>query len=65
VRVGDTIEITRPGRQILDPQTKQVLRTIVDTVATARVTEVDDLSATATLNGTATIQVGDQVRRAQ
>ena len=65
VQLGDTIEITRPGRQILDPQTKKVLRTIVDTVATARITEVDDVSATATLNGTATVQVGDQVRRAQ
>lgn len=65
VQIGDTIEITRPGRQILDPQTKKVLRTIVDTVGTARITEVDDVSATATLNGTATVQVGDQVRRAQ
>ena len=65
VQLGDTIEITRPGRQILDPQTKKVLRTIVDTVATARITEVDDVSATATLSGTATVQVGDQVRRAQ
>jgi len=65
VQVGDTIEITRPGRQILDPQTKKVLRTMVDTVATARITEVDDVSATATLNGSATVQVGDQVRRAQ
>jgi curli biogenesis system outer membrane secretion channel CsgG len=64
VQVGDTIEITRAGRQILDPQTKKVLRTIVDKVGTARITEADDASATATLNGTAAVQVGDQVRRA-
>ena len=64
VQVGDTVEITRPGRQILDPQTKKVLRTIVDRVGTARVTEADDASATATLTGTAAVQVGDQVKRA-
>ena len=64
VQVGDTLEISRGGRQILDPQTKRVLRTIVDKVGTAKVTEVDDSSATATLSGTAAVQVGDQVKRA-
>ena len=64
VQVGDTLEISRGGRQILDPQTKKVLRTIVDQVGTAKVTEVDDGSATATLSGTAAVQVGDQVKRA-
>ena len=65
VQVGDTIEVTRAGRTILDPQTKKVLRTIVDKVGTAKVTEVDDASATATLTGTPQVQVGDQVRRVQ
>lgn len=65
VKVGDSIDITRAGRTILDPQTKKVLRTIVDKVGTAKVTEADDASATATLTGTAAVQVGDQVRRAQ
>jgi len=65
VQVGDTIEISRAGRQILDPQTKKVLRTIVDKVGTAKVTEVDDASATATLTGTAAVQVSDQVKRVQ
>jgi len=65
VRVGDTIQVTRPGRQILDPQTKRVLRTLVDTIGTATIIEVDDVSATATFNGTATVRVGDEVRRAE
>jgi curli biogenesis system outer membrane secretion channel CsgG len=65
VQVGDTIEISRAGRQILDPQTKKVLRTIVEKVGTAKVTEADDASATATLTGTAAVQVGDQVKRVQ
>jgi hypothetical protein len=63
-RVGDTVNITRPGRTITDPQTKKVLRTIMDTVGTARITEVDDVSATATIVGTAAPRVGDQIRRA-
>jgi len=63
VQVGDTIEISRAGRTIVDPQTKTVLRTIVDRVGTAKVTEVDDASSTATLNGAASVQVGDQVKR--
>jgi phosphoribosylformylglycinamidine (FGAM) synthase PurS component len=62
-QVGDTVEITRAGRTILDPQTKKVIRTIVDKVATARITEVDDASATATLIDAASVQVGDAVRR--
>lgn len=65
VQVGDTIDISRAGRQILDPQTKKVIRTIVEKVGTAKVTEADDASATATLTGTAAVQVGDQVKRVQ
>lgn len=65
VQVGDTIEIGRVGRTILDPQTKQVVRTIVNKVGAAKVTEVDETSATATLEGTASVQVGDQVKRMQ
>jgi curli biogenesis system outer membrane secretion channel CsgG len=65
VQVGDTIDIIRAGRQILDPQTKKVLRTIVDKVGTAKIIEADDASATATLNGTVAVQVGDQIKRVQ
>lgn len=64
VQVGDTIEVSRPGRTILDPQTKKVLRIVVDKIAAAKVTEVDDASATATLSSTASVQVGDQVKLA-
>lgn len=63
VQAGDIVEITRAGRTILDPQTKKVVRTIVDKIATARITEVDDSSATATLSGAEPVQVGDAVRR--
>ena len=62
-QVGDTVEISRAGRTVLDPATKKVLRTFVDKIATARITEVDDSSATAMLSGAAPVQVGDQIRR--
>ena len=63
VQVGDTVEIIRSGRQVLDPQTKKVLRTITDKIATAKITETDDASATATLDAPAAVRVGDQVKR--
>jgi hypothetical protein len=39
-----------------------VIKTIVDAVGTATVTEVDELSATATFNGSAPAKVGDVVK---
>ena len=63
VQVGDTIEISRAGRTILDPQTKKVLRTLVDKVGAATVTEADDVSATATILDNAAVKVGDQIKR--
>jgi curli biogenesis system outer membrane secretion channel CsgG len=65
VSIGDTIDISRAGRTILDPQTKKVLRTITDKVGAARITEVDDVSSTATTIDNAAVKVGDQVKRAQ
>jgi curli biogenesis system outer membrane secretion channel CsgG len=65
VRVGDRLEIIRVVRSIPDPQNPaRILRTITETVATAEVTEVDDLSATAVVSGNATLKVGDAVKRA-
>jgi hypothetical protein len=63
VQVGDIIEISRTGRQILDPQTKRVLRTLTDKVGAARITETDDGSSTATIIDKADVKVGDQVKR--
>jgi curli biogenesis system outer membrane secretion channel CsgG len=63
VQVGDIVEISRTGRPILDPQTKRVLRTLTDKVGTARITETDDGSATATIIDKADVKVGDQVKR--
>jgi curli biogenesis system outer membrane secretion channel CsgG len=65
-KVGDRLEITRVVRTIPDPQNpSRILRTVTETIATAEVTEVDDVSATATVAGNASLKVGDTVRRAQ
>ena len=64
VQVGDRIDIVRVVRTIPDPQDKtRILRSITETVATALITEVDDVSATATVNGAASIKVGDAIKR--
>lgn len=62
VRVGDTLEVSSPLRTIKDPQTGKVIKTIISKVGTATVTEVDELSATATYNGTGSAKVGNTVK---
>jgi curli biogenesis system outer membrane secretion channel CsgG len=64
VQVGDRVDIVRVVRTIPDPQDKtRILRSITETVASALVTEVDDVSATATVDGSAAVKVGDAIKR--
>jgi curli biogenesis system outer membrane secretion channel CsgG len=62
VKVGDQVTVSRKVREVKDPSTGTVIKTIVDAVGTATVTEVDELSATATFNGSAPAKVGDIVK---
>ena len=62
VKVGDTLDISRPVRTIKDPASGKVIKTITDKIGTATVTEVDDLSATAKFSGSAGAKVGDAVK---
>ena len=62
VKVGDQLTISRKVREVKDPSTGTVIKTIVDPVGTATVTEVEELSSTATLNGSAQAKVGDMVK---
>lgn len=62
VKVGDTLEVSRPVRSVKDPATGKIIRTIADKVGTATVTEVDAQSATATFAGTGAAKVGDSVK---
>jgi curli biogenesis system outer membrane secretion channel CsgG len=62
VKVGDKLTVSRKVKDVKDPSTGTVIKTIADPVGTATVTEVDDLSATATFNGSAPAKVGDVVK---
>lgn len=62
IKVGDTLEVSRPVRTIKDPATGKVIKTIADKVGTATITEVDTQSATATFAGTGAAKVGDAVK---
>jgi curli biogenesis system outer membrane secretion channel CsgG len=65
VKLGDTLEISRPVKSVKDPSTGKVLKTITSKIGDAAVTEVDEESATATFQGTGTVKVGDIVKNAQ
>ena len=62
VKVGDQVTVSRKVKDVKDPTTGAVIKTITNQVGTATVTEVDALSATATFNGSGAPQVGDVVK---
>ena len=59
VRVGDSIQISRPVRTVKDPTTGKVLKTVTSQLGSATVTDVDADSATATYAGATPPKVGD------
>jgi curli biogenesis system outer membrane secretion channel CsgG len=63
LKVGDVLGVFRQGRQIKDPATGQVLKTIVTKVGDVTITEVEETSSTGTYNGQPA-NVGDAVRNA-
>jgi curli biogenesis system outer membrane secretion channel CsgG len=62
LHVGDVIDVSRPVRVVKDPSTGKVIKSIVDKIGSATVTEVDDDSATATFSGAAPAKVGDAIK---
>lgn len=65
VKVGDTLDVSRPLRTVKDPTTGKVIKTIAEKVGTATVTEADDSSATAKFAGSGPAKVGDAVKGSQ
>jgi curli biogenesis system outer membrane secretion channel CsgG len=65
VKVGDTLAIKRKVREVKDPATGKVLRSIEDAVGTITITQVDDTSATGKFSGAGAPQVGDTVSNAK
>jgi curli biogenesis system outer membrane secretion channel CsgG len=61
VKVGDTLAIKRKVRDVKDPATGKVLRSIEDPVGSIVVTQVDEGSATGKFNGAGAPKVGDRV----
>ena len=61
VKVGDVLTIGRVARTVKDPSTGKVLKTVTNKIGDAKVTEVDEGSATATLTSTEPAAVGDTV----
>ena len=64
VKVGDHLGVFRQGRQIKDPATGKVLKTIETKLGDVTITEVEETSSTGTYTGQAA-KVGDAVRNSQ
>ena len=61
VRVGDKLDIRRKVREVRDPGTGKVIRSIEDSVGSIVITEVDEASAVGKFTGPASAKVGDTV----
>jgi curli biogenesis system outer membrane secretion channel CsgG len=61
VKVGDTLSIARKVRDVKDPSTGRVIRSVVDAVGALTITEVDEASAVGKFRGAGPAKVGDTV----
>jgi curli biogenesis system outer membrane secretion channel CsgG len=61
LKVGDTLQVKHPGREIRDPDSGKLLRRIEDSVGTVTITEVDESSAVGKFSGPGQPQVKDTV----
>jgi curli biogenesis system outer membrane secretion channel CsgG len=61
VKVGDTLAVKRKVREVRDPATGKVLRSIEDAVGSIVIVEVEETSATGKFTGAGAPKVGDTV----
>jgi curli biogenesis system outer membrane secretion channel CsgG len=61
VRVGATLAVNRKIRDVKDPSSGKVLRSVVDAIGTLTITEVDESSAVGKFSGGGAAKVGDKV----
>jgi curli biogenesis system outer membrane secretion channel CsgG len=61
VKIGDTLAINRKVREVRDPTSGKVIRSVVDPVGTLKITEVDESSAVGKFSGAGQAKVGDMV----
>jgi len=62
VKVGDHLGVFHKGKEIRDPATGKILKTLNTRLCDVTITEVDDSSATGTFAGAALPKVGDVVQ---
>jgi curli biogenesis system outer membrane secretion channel CsgG len=65
VKMGDTLSINRKVREVKDPASGRVIRSVVDAVGTLKITEVDDSSSVGKFTGAGPAKVGDTVSSAK
>jgi curli biogenesis system outer membrane secretion channel CsgG len=62
VKVGDKLAVARKVREVKDPATGKVLRSIENPIGTLTITSVDASSAVGAFSGTGTPKTGDTVK---
>jgi hypothetical protein len=62
VRVGDRLQVTRKVREIKDPATGKVLRSVEDQLGVVVITEADEQSSVGKYTGASPAKVGDVVK---
>jgi curli biogenesis system outer membrane secretion channel CsgG len=65
LKVGDRLEVRRKIREVKDPVTGKVLRSIENKVGEMTITEVDEQSSVGTFSGSGLAKVGDVVKNMQ
>jgi curli biogenesis system outer membrane secretion channel CsgG len=62
IKVGDRLEVSRKVRDIRDPATGKVIRSVVNKVGDVTITEVDESFAVGTFTGSSAPKVGDRAK---
>jgi curli biogenesis system outer membrane secretion channel CsgG len=62
VKVGDQLEVVRKIREIKDPATGKVIRSIENKIGEVAITDIDENSAIGTYSGSANPTIGDAVK---
>jgi len=62
VKVGDRLKVSRKIREVRDPATGKVLRSVESTLGEVTITEADESSSVGNFSGSAAPKVGDTVK---
>ncbi len=62
VKAGDKLQLRRKIRDVRDPATGKILRSVEDTIGEVTITEADEVSSVGTFSGAGAPKVGDAVK---